>query len=453
MQNILNKKAIKPSSGAKSQETKSITFDDILSFYETKNKNLFGLEYERLALDKTTLKNASYEQVSKIIENLSSILNWQIIYDNETIIGAKGPDGTSASMEPGMQFEISLTPMKSILDMDLKLSKIVELTNKIASAYNVILLGYGISPVSGVDEINILNKKRYDLMNRYLPYCDRGELCPVMMRKTAGIQINVDYSDSYDCYNKLKFFNMIMPFMMALSANSPFENGVLSQNKSNRANAWLNTGANRCNLFYKKVFQGFNKQKNIIKNYVQEILKVPMLYIERDEKIIEINGKIDFAAYLKEGYQGYRPALKDYILHQSLIFPDIRLKNYIEIRNHDSLNPELALALAAFYKGLCYCDFDNLLEIFSFIKLDELENINKEIISKGLDIKIKDRGKEISGWNIIKMLFLISLKNLNAKDRIYMTPIEKLIALKKTTADFIINYEINTASDLIEFLS
>lgn len=447
MQSLLNKKEIIIQKEPEKSQLEPLKKSDIEKFYAPQNENMIGLEFERLSLDKNTFLNASYEKVSKIIENLAKILKWDLIYDNETIIGAKNQMGDSLSLEPGLQFEISLKPSKNILDIDLKLSKIVELSNKIAKAYDVTFLNYGISPVDDVDKIEILNKRRYKIMNKYLPNCEKSELCPVMMKKTAGIQINLDFKDSIDCYNKLKFYNLIMPFMMALCANSPFDNNNLTNYQSSRARAWLFTGANRCNIFYKNIFSKLNKEKNVIKNYIEEILKVPLIYIERNNKIIEIEGKIDFNTFLKEGYQGYFATMEDYILHQSLIFPDIRLKNYIEIRNHDSQNPAFALALCAFYKGLNQ-NIKVLLEEFDFLNIKDIDKINKEIIEKGLDIEIK--GKK--GWDIIKSLYLNSIKNLSAKDRIYLAPIKNLIELRKTNADFIKKYEIDNVNDLVDFL-
>ena len=235
----------------------SVTLDEIEKFYCPKNKKefLFGLEYERLSLDKNTLENASYEKMSAIISHFAKILDWDLLYDKENIIGAISNDCSSISLEPGCQMEISLSPKKDILEIDLELTKIISVLDEIASFYDVIFLGYGLTPKSAVDDIKIIPKRRYRIMNEYLPYCKDSELCTKMMRQSAGIQVNVDYKDSVDAYLKLKFLNLIMPFMCALCANSPFENNVLSSNKTNRANVWHYTGSSRCNMFYQNIFK------------------------------------------------------------------------------------------------------------------------------------------------------------------------------------------------------
>ena len=124
MLNNLLEKTITKSTNKKFQ--KKLKISDIEKFYlnSIKTSSMFGLEYERLSIDKNTFKSAEYSKVSKIIENFSKINSWELIFDNETIIGAKSYDGCSISLEPGNQIEISLKPMENISDIDVKLSKI-----------------------------------------------------------------------------------------------------------------------------------------------------------------------------------------------------------------------------------------------------------------------------------------------------------------------------------------
>ncbi len=421
-----------------------------LKFYSGSKTSKIGLEYERLSLDKNTLENAPYEKIAKIIEHFAKIQSWDLIYDDETIIGAKDNNGNSISLEPGCQLEISLKPQENIFDIDIALTKITNLLDNIAKAYDVLFLGYGISPVSSVDKINLLEKQRYKIMYNYLPYASVGELCPKMMKQTAGLQINLDYKNSIDAYNKLKFFNLIMPFLTGLCSNSPFEKNNLSDKKSIRAHVWRYTGAQRCNLFYRDVFSKiFFKKQNLIKNYIEELFNVPMVYIEKNGKNISLKGKLTFGEYIKNGFKKHNATLNDFLLHQSLCFPDVRLKNYIEIRNHDSQNPSFALALCAFYKGLTQEDFNKLLKQFSYLKLADIEKYNEKIIKQGLNYKVKNNK---TGWDIIQELYKISLNNLSVKEKTYLEPIKKMLIEGKTTADLIQEYNISSAKDLVEFL-
>ncbi|MBR5304244.1 MAG: hypothetical protein IKU37_05400 [Candidatus Gastranaerophilales bacterium] len=420
-----------------------LTFRQINDFYIGNVQGLIGLEYERLSLDKNTFENANYEKLEKIIKEFSAINRWELILDNETVIGAISDNGSSISLEPGCQLEISLAPKKDIIEIEIELFKIINKIDKIAALYDVIFLGYGISPKSCVDDIELLNKRRYKIMNDFLPMCQYGEFIPRMMRQSAGIQINVDYSDNIDAYYKLKFFNLIMPFVSALLSNSPFENGKLSDKKSIRNNVWRFCGRNRCNLFYKNIFNKTFAKKNVFKNYISCILDVPMIYIERNNEIIEIRGEITFREFMKKGYMGYFATFEDYILHQSLCFPDVRLKKYIEIRNHDSSDPKIALALCALYKGLCRCDILKLLSEFKFLKVYEIDNYAMSTITQGLDYSLTCN---LNSWDVVQKIVNCAKDKLSTREIFYLDPIFEMLKLKETRADLLIASKINNIS-------
>ncbi len=434
-----------------SSRTKPLSISDIEKFYlkNTTQDLKIGLEYERLSLDKYTLKTADYERVEKIIEHFATIQKWNLIYDDKTIIGAKDNLGSSISLEPGCQFELSLAPKKDIAVIDIEASRIIELLDKIADIYDIKFLGYGITPNTSADEIKILNKRRYKIMNDYLPNCSKGELCPKMMRQTAGIQVNIDYKSSIDAYNKLKLFNILMPVISGLYSNSPIEDNNIKEYKSIRNNVWRFTGESRCNLFYKDIFNRlFFKQKNVFKNYINQVLDTPMVFIERDNEYIELKGKITFRQFMKSGYMRYKANMNDYITHQSLCFPDVRLKNCIEIRNHDSNSLEYALALCALYKGLCLCNIEKLLKEFKFIDINSTDEYYKSASVCGLDFSIKN----VDAWDIVKKIHKIASEKLDSKEKAYLEPIQRLILQRKTPADILLDCEIGNARELVEFL-
>lgn len=452
MQNLVIDKPAKLNNSDKQKKYKKLTISDIERFYlkSIKSKQLYGLEYERLSLNFVTKNSADYSSLVKIIEHFSKIMDWKLIFDEDTLIASVSEDGSSISLEPGCQMEISLAPKENLSDIDVMLSKITSLLDKIAKLYDVIFLGYGVNPSQTPDEIEILNKRRYKIMNNYLPNCKDSELCTSMMRKTAGIQVNIDYSGKKDAYLKLKFFNLISPFVSALCANSPFDNRQMTDIKSNRVKIWQFVGSQRCNLFYTDIFSHFYKKyDNIFKNYINCVLDVPMVYIEREEKCIPINGLITFREFMKSGFIGHHATLADYILHQSLCFPDVRLKQYIEIRNHDSASCDIALMLCALYKGLSKCNFERLLKKFSYLKLDKISDYYKSSLEFGLNFNVHNN---ISGWDIIKDLFNISKQKLNTRERCYLEPLIKMLKFKKTSADFIMDCDINTPDELVEYL-
>ena len=151
---------------------------------------------------------------------------------------------------------------------------------------------------------------------------------------------------------------------------------------------------------------------------------------------------------MKSGYGNHIAQYEDYITHQSLCFPDVRLKNYIEIRNHDSNSIEYALALCALYKGICLGDIEKLLKELGFLRLDMTDYYFEQSSKYALDFKI---GK-ISAWDIIKQIYRFSCVNLSAKERIYLEPVLKLIKQKKTPADILLECNISNASELVNFI-
>lgn len=419
------------------QENLILSKNEIINYYFKNCKNeaefKIGLEYEQLSLDYNTRKNAKYEDLKKIIEHFASIYEWGILKDGTLTIGAiKGK--SSISLEPGGQFEISLEPKNGIYEIETEMLQITSLLNKIAKIYNVKFIPIGNTPYSLYKNIDIVRKNRYLLMADYLP--KQGAFSPVMMRETAGVQVNFDYKSEYDALLKLKVCAKISPFLTGFYANSPMRGGKIGNYKSFRALAWKYTDPKRCGLFYKNLLK--NAENIGFENYVDEILNVPMLFFERGGKKIEVKGKINFENFMKHGFNGYFATFEDYILHSSLTFPDVRLKNCLEIRNHDSQELPLALSICAFYKGIIH--FESAL-----LEIDELlKNFNGNVLEKtgflaaknGLNFKLNKDICLLNPTEITKKLFEISSKNLEDNEKIYLQEPMRMLESGKAVIDY-----------------
>ena len=332
MQNILNKEQNEILKILNLPTTRA----EIKSYYiENCKKGILktGLEYERISLDSRTFETAKYNVLSEIIKNFALINEWELIFDSDIVIGAK--DGfNSISLEPGGQFEISLEPKYSLDDILENLTHYTRQIDRLGEYYNVSFFNIGINPKETYIDIDIVKKRRYEIMADYMPKL--GKLAPVMMRETAGVQANFDYTSEEDAILKLKTAAYMSPFITGFYANSPIRDNAVSGYKSFRALAWKYTGIDRCGLFYKNLIN--SRMGQGFEDYIDTILNVPMLYIIRNKQIIELNGSITFKDFMQKGYGEYSASLNDYILHSSLTFPDIRLKNCLEVRNHDSQN-------------------------------------------------------------------------------------------------------------------
>ena len=425
-------------------QTCPLCYEQIRQYYidSYKSTSKYGLEYEKISIDSSSYKNADYETMEKIIKSFSHIKGWGMLYDDNTVIGALG-EGSSISLEPGCQFELSLEAKENIADIEKNTKEIFSLIQRIAKFYNVEFLGCGITPYSTYENTDIVKKQRYEIMAQYLP--KHGKYAPVMMRETAGVQLNIDYKNENDAIKKIKLLSYISPFLTGFYANSYIRNNKISKFKSFRALAWKYTGNDRCKLFYKDLL---DKKDTTFDDYINAILNIPMLFIERNGKKIPLEGKITFGEFMHSGYEGYFATLEDYILHSSLCFPDIRLKKCIEIRNHDSQSLPFALSVCAFYKGILNSDYDEILSHFKDINSKDIDTMGFLASRYGLDFTYKNfRAK-----TYIKTLFEIAKNNLPQQEKSYLECAFKLIDKGQCVADTLIDKNIQDAKELVSYL-
>lgn len=397
-------------------------------FAGCKNEELLGLEYERLPINKYTKAATSYYGefgVCEILKEFAKIDNWSYILDDNEIIGLKKIHDT-ITLEPGAQVELSIQPQSSVEKLKLKVDLINASLVPVFEKYDVQLFNYGVYPKSTYKNIKLIPKKRYKLMANYL----WGILSDVMMRETAGIQVGIDFSGEEDAIRKFNLANKLSPFITAMFANSKVRGGVDTGYKSFRALAWLNTDNERCGFA-----TNFN-QDMTFESYVKTLLKVPLIYIARDDKYIHINGKINFEQFIKDGYEGFDATIEDFNLHANLFFPEIRLRNFIEIRNHDCTDEKYMYSLLALYKGIFYnpdamSSIENLLSEFSN---KDFSDLRYNVPRSALNTKIK----EYLVSDITKDILRISessLKVQNDTDYDFIKPIVELNSQNLTPGD------------------
>lgn len=416
---------------------KELNLNDILNYYiqsENENKRI-GIEYEKISLNAFDFKQAAFKNLFEIIKDFSKINGWELVFDNETITGAKNSEGTSISLEPGGQFEISLAPKENLYGIHFAMQNYLSQIDRLGQKYGVKFFAIGNQPKVTYDKTEILNKRRYKLMAEYLPKF--GKMAPVMMRETAGVQINLDYKNSTDARRKMKAALFLSPFLTGFFANSPFRNNKLTKYKSIRALAWKYTGSNRCNLFYKGIID--SNYYNLYEEYINYILNVPMIFIVRNNEYIKINGKINFKEFMEKGYMGLYPTLGDYITHQSLCFPDVRLKNCIEIRNHDSQSLDVAIGIAAIYKGILYNDnaLDEILDYFAPLNSDDLEDYGFLALKFGINFKVDKL--HINAYEAVKKILYLAQYNLDFDEQKYLDFLIDLAFSKRCIADLILS--------------
>ncbi len=372
--------------------------EEILKLYTkgfTKPQDFrIGIEYERLPISSGSYKAVDYWSeygIKNFLEHFAKEETWDYITDDKNLIGLKHKHDT-ITLEPGCQVEISAKPEKTIFELKQKIENLNALIKPITDRMGITLLNYGVSPYTTNKSIQLIPKKRYKIMAKYL----WGILADVMMRETAGIQCCIDFSSEEDAMRKFKLANKLVPFMTAMFANSPIRGTVDTGYKSFRALSWLNTDNDRCG-FCGKISEEFS-----FEDYIDCVLKTPMIFIQKDNLAFEINGDITFEDFLKEGFGGVFPTIEDYELHANLYFPEVRMRNFIEIRNHDCVGGNLKYAILAIYKGILYNNqaMDECEELFKHLQYKDFAELRYNVPKNTLQSSVKkakalDYAKEI----------------------------------------------------------
>ncbi|HJQ83334.1 MAG TPA: glutamate--cysteine ligase [Candidatus Binatia bacterium] len=308
-----------------------------------------GTEYEKVGVDRATGRAAPFSGprgIEAVLRGLAERYGWEPKEEDGRVVAlARG--GASITLEPGAQLELSGEQCSTIHCTHEELATHVREVVTVGGELGIAFLGLGIQPVSRVDEIELVPKQRYRIMG---PYMTRvGTLGERMMKQTATVQANIDYSDERDAMQKMRVGMGIAPLVNSMFANSSVSDGGLNGYMSYRGHIWTDTDDARCGLlpFVFRDGAGFA-------DYVEWALDVPMYFILRGGRYLTDVTGVPFRRFLAEGAGPHRATLDDWNLHLTTLFPEVRLKGYIELRSADSQPPERMLALPALVKGVFY---------------------------------------------------------------------------------------------------
>lgn len=327
-------------------------------------KRFVGAELEKLVIVRQTGEAAPYPLIEKLLKQLESEPGWEGVYENDHLIALNGND-SSITLEPGGQLELSGALCSDIHCCHGDLIRHLNHISAKAEALGLAFLGLGIQPFSSLQDIEWLPKERYRIMG---PYMHRlGGHGEEMMTLSAGVQVNLDFTDNDDCLRKLRFGMQLSPALYALFANSPILHGEPSGFLSTRGAFWAKTDPDRSGLIMDLFDDGAS-----LETYVDYVLNVPMYFIVREGRYIDLTTeRISFARFWAEGFGQYRAGFDDWILHTSTVFPEIRLRPQLEIRSIDALPQDTSLSAAALLKGLFY-DSAAEEDAMSLLRLDAL---------------------------------------------------------------------------------
>ncbi len=397
-----------------------------------------GTEYEKVGIERSSgraIRYSGQSGVEVILKALVEKYGWQPMEEEGHVI-ALTRDKAQVNLEPGGQIELSGEPCEDIHCTRAEFSQHTREIVDVAERLGVAFLGLGMQPVSPVEEIEWIPKKRYRVM---APYMARvGTMGQRMMKQTATVQANLDYSDEKDAMAKFRTAMGIIPLIAAIFANSPISEGMSNGYKSLRGHIWTRTDNNRCGLLR----FAFSSSVSFA-HYVDYALDVPMYFIQRGGHYIDFTG-ISFRHFLTRGHEGHHATQEDWELHLTTLFPEVRIKRYMEVRSADSQAPELMPALPALLKGVLY-ESDCLESVWDLVKdwsWDERMEAYHDSHRYALQARFRrfyllDLAKELLqiAWEGLKRQRAL---NANGEDEtIYLMPLQAILHQGKCPADIL----------------
>lgn len=416
-------------------ETKAQLVEELSSGAKPKDAWRIGTEHEKFPFLTDSLSPVPYHgarSIKGLLEGLKDGFGWEGVYEDGNIIALSRPGShANVSLEPGGQFELSGAPLNSVTETAAELDEHLAQVKDIGDRLGIGFLGLGASPVWSRAETPVMPKGRYGIM---APYMDKvGKYGRDMMFRTCTVQVNLDFASEADMVKKFRVSLALQPIAAALFANSPFLEGKPNGFLSFRSEVWLDTDNARSGMLPFAFEDGMGFER-----YVDYALDVPMYFVMRDGKYINTAGE-SFRAFLDgrlPQLPGEKPVMKDWADHLTTIFPEVRLKKYLEMRGADSgLAPKLC-ALPAFWVGLLYDQsaLDAAWDLVRDWTAEERQKLRDEVPRMALHATLRGRMVRDIARDVLK----IARDGLNARglgEAQFIDPLDQIALSGKTEAE------------------
>ncbi len=404
-----------------------------------------GTEHEKFGFLTDTLSPLPYgtkRGVRAVMEGLLDF-GWKPVFEGDNLIALDAPQccpGSTITLEPGGQFELSGAPLENLHqtceEVHAHFGQLEDDCKKLGIAF----LGLGFSPKWTREQTPVMPKGRYQIMKAYMPKVGNHGLD--MMFRSATVQVNLDFASEADMVKKLRVSLALQPVATAIFANSPFTDGKPNGYLSYRSQIWLDTDADRTGMlpFAFEAGMGFER-------YVDYALEVPMYFVYRDGHYHDVSGLSfkDFLAGKLPGFEGARPTFKNWEDHLTTLFPEVRLKRYMEMRGADGGPWRNICALPAFWTGLLY-DASALDAAYDMIR--DWSAIEREELRRGVPktaLKTPFRGGTVQ--DLAKQALEISRSGLKARQCIdqkgadethFLNNLDGIVQTGQTPADVLL---------------
>ncbi len=401
-----------------------------------------GTEHEKFPFfvdDHRPVPYHGARSIRALLEELRHRLGWEPLEEDGNLIGLRGANCGKGciTLEPAGQLELSGAPLSTIHETAAELDEHLSLLREVAGAMGIAFLGIGAAPEWTFAEMPLMPKPRYSIMRRHMPKV--GRLGLEMMHRTATVQSNLDFGSEADMVLKMRVSLALQPLATALFANSPFTDGRPNGYLSWRSATWLDTDAARTGMLPFVFDEGFGYEA-----YVRYALDVPMYFVRRDGRYIDATGQSfrDFLDGRLPALPGERPTLNDWADHLTTLFPEVRLKRFIEMRGADMGGARMVPALSAFWVGLLYDD-DALNAAWDTARkwtVEEMATLREEVPRLGLRAQVAGRSLREVAREIVEIAAqgLGRRGHVNTKgqdERHYLEVLEEIVATGRTPAE------------------
>jgi glutamate--cysteine ligase len=396
-------------------DDRPLVFEDLVQWFAQGEKPAadwrVGAEHEKFVFRLGSHDPVPYEPrgIKALLEGLTRF-GWTPVLEGENVIALER-GMASVSLEPGGQFELSGAPLETIHDICEETGSHLQEVKVVADELGLGFLGLGFTPLWRRDDVPVMPKGRYKIMRQYMPKV--GGLGLDMMFRTCTVQANLDFGSEADMIAKFRVSLALQPIATALFANSPFKEGRPTGLLSTRANVWTDTDPDRTGMLDFVFADGFGYEA-----YARYALDVPMYFAKRDGRYVDLAGRSfrDFMEGKLAELPGQRPTLKDWADHTTTIFPEVRLKQYLEMRGADSGPWSRLCALPALWMGVLY-DGAALAAAWDLCKdwaIDDHERLRADVARLGLKAEVAGRTVQ----DVAKDMLEIARAGLKARNRL-----------------------------------
>lgn len=412
------------------------SFQDLVGYFQDGAKTAsdwrVGTEYEMFgvvahgASAGRALSYSGSQGIGMILEHLAG-LGWEPVREADNII-ALTRDGSQVSIEPGGQLEHAPQPYRSASEFEGSMRGFLSAIEAPSQEAGIAWLPVAFRPWGTLEDVPWMPKQRYVIMREYMP--TRGGLAHEMMKRTTTVQVNLDYSDEVDALEKMRACMAVTSILTAIYANSPIVDGKPSAFQSYRSHVWTDTDPDRCGLLPLVFDDG-----DFFSRYADWALDVPMFFVHRGT-YLRAQG-MTFRQFMVEGFQGHRATMDDWGLHLSTLFPEARIKRFIEVRGCDAGSIDMNVALGAFVSGYLY-DRDSCAaatKLTEGLDMGERRSFGAEVSRKGLSARLP--GGSATARELAQELLEISKEGLLRRapeELAALAPIEKIVATGRTQA-------------------